>query len=246
MYKSIKIDSRTRCQVSVYRTTGPLVRHPSLELWSLQSWNLVYVWTMGGCIVYTVIKLLIHTFIFLIFGFLSMPRYVCLKSSGLSTNLAKQQPSLKSLIALYLTLTILSPLVGFLCSPNRSGGTYCFWCGSHQRRHSCSFLSVLYLLNQTCTGTLLGQGEEVIRFWWPWPHFQGHTSTLKYSNFDQKKLVCTLSLNQMTDSGQTSYIVLLGRFKDLIRFWWSWPYFQGQHTIKTTNEPCLHFISWTK
>ena len=26
MYKSIKIYSRTRCQVSVYRTTGPLVK----------------------------------------------------------------------------------------------------------------------------------------------------------------------------------------------------------------------------
>ena len=37
-------------------------------------------------------------------------------------------------------------------------------------------------------------GEEVIRFWWPWPHFQGHTSTLKFSNFDQKMLFCTLSL----------------------------------------------------
>ena len=41
--------------------------------------------------------------------------------------------------------------------------------------------------------TLLGGRKEVIRLW-PWPHFQGHTSTLKFSNFDQKQLVYTLSL----------------------------------------------------
>ena len=42
-----------------------------------------------------------------------------------------------------------------------------------------------------------------------------------------------LVLNQMTDSGQTSYI--LGWFKDLIRFWWLWSNFQGHHTIKTVT-----------
>ena len=26
--------------------------------------------------------------------------------------------------------------------------------------------------------TVLGWGKEVIRFWWPWPLFHGHTSTL--------------------------------------------------------------------
>ena len=48
--------------------------------------------------------------------------------------------------------------------------------------------------DQTCTDTLLGGKKEVIRFWWPWPYFQGHSSTLKFSNFEQNKLVCTLSL----------------------------------------------------
>ena len=50
---------------------------------------------------------------------------------------------------------------------------------------SATSLSALYLLNQwvylyqICTNTL-GQGKEVhiFIFWWPWPHFQGHTSTL--------------------------------------------------------------------
>ena len=42
-------------------------------------------------------------------------------------------------------------------------------------------LSAPYLLNewvefdQTCTAILLRQGQELIRVWWPLPHFQGHT-----------------------------------------------------------------------
>ena len=42
-------------------------------------------------------------------------------------------------------------------------------------------------------------------------------------------------LNQMTDYGQTSSIVMLGWFKDLIRFWWPWSNFQGHHTTKPVN-----------
>ena len=70
-------------------------------------------------------------------------------------------------------------VVCLIMSPNqKGGGTYCFWCTSHQR---CS-LSSLYPLNQsmdfdqTYTDTLLGGSKEVIRFWWPWPPFQGHTN----------------------------------------------------------------------
>ena len=32
--------------------------HFSQELWGLEGWNLVHTWTMGGCIVYTGIRLL--------------------------------------------------------------------------------------------------------------------------------------------------------------------------------------------
>ena len=48
MYKSIKIYTRTRCLVSVYRTTGPLVLHWNLvskiswKLFELGHWYLVY------------------------------------------------------------------------------------------------------------------------------------------------------------------------------------------------------------
>ena len=41
-------------------------------------------------------------------------------------------------------------------------------------------LSALYLViewtdfSQTYTNISLGGGKTLIRFWWPWPHFQGH------------------------------------------------------------------------
>ena len=45
--------------------TLKFLSHFSQELWSLEGWNLVNMWTMGGCIVYNWIKLLlvIHPFI---------------------------------------------------------------------------------------------------------------------------------------------------------------------------------------
>ena len=54
-------------------------------------------------------------------------------------------------------------------------------------------------------------------------------------NFDHKKLVCTL----MTDSGQ----IVTGWVKDLIRFWWPWPNFQGHHTIKTVKMSLVWALS---
>ena len=43
--------------------------------------------------------------------------------------------------------------------------------------------------DQTCTAILLRQGQEKIRFWWPWPHFQSH----RRAQIVGKWLVCTLS-----------------------------------------------------
>ena len=104
-----------------------------------------------------------------------------------------------------------------LCPLNRK-------CGSRRHLH-CSF-SALYLLNQwvdfdqTCTDTLFGGRKEVIWFWRPWPHVQGHSTEI-FKFWPKKKLVCThprpISWTVMTDSGQTSYIAT-GWFKDLIRF----------------------------
>ena len=95
-------------------------------------------------------------------------------------------------------------------------------------------LNQLVDFDQTYTETPMGHGKEGIRFWRPWPHFQGHTSTLSY--FDpQKSLSAPHLLNQMMDSGQTLCIVSLGYLKELVRFWWPWPNFQGHHTIKTVK-----------
>ena len=47
----------------------------------------------------------------------------------------------------------------------------------------------------------------------------------------------------MTDYGQTSYIVILGWFKDLVRFLWFWPNFQGHHTIKTIKMSFVCILS---
>ena len=57
--------------------------------------------------------------------------------------------------------------------PQPKGGAYCFWCRWRRRRRlppRC-FVSARYLLNrwtdfdQTCTDTLLGGRNELIRFW---------------------------------------------------------------------------------
>ena len=79
------------------------------------------------------------------------------------------------------SLTILCPLLEICLygndrnyvPPTEGGGNYCFWCGWRRRlrRRPRCFVSVRYLLNrrtdcdQTCTDTLLGGRNELIRFW---------------------------------------------------------------------------------
>ena len=77
------------------------------------------------------------------------------------------------------------------------GGHIAFLWGSRWRWH-CSF-SALCLRNQrvyfdqTCTDTLLGGRKEVIRFWWPWPLFQGDTSTEIFKFLPKKACVHPIS-----------------------------------------------------
>ena len=94
--------------------------------------------------------------------------------------------------------------------------------------------------DQTDTDTLLGRRDYI---WWPWPHFQGHTAFWNFRSLTQKRLSAPYLLNQMMDSGQTSYIVMLGWLKDLIIFWWPWPYFQGHHTIKIVKMSLVCTLS---
>ena len=94
--------------------------------------------------------------------------------------------------------------------------------------------------DQTCTETPLWYEEEMLRFWWPWPHFQSHTSTLNVK-FWPKNLSAPYLFNQMIDYGQTLSIVSLGL--EVIRFWWPWPNFQGHHTIKTVKMSLVCTLS---
>ena len=56
-------------------------------------------------------------------------------------------------------------------------------------------LSAPYLMkewldfDQICITILLWHEKELIRFWWPWPHSQGH----RRAQIDREWLVCTLS-----------------------------------------------------
>ena len=132
-------------------------------------------------------------------------------------------------------------------SPQSKGcGTYCFWCRSWRCLH-CS-LSALCLLNQwvdfdqTCTDTLLGGRKEVIRFWWPWPDFQGHHTikTVKMS------LVWTLSPEPIVGFWPNLHRNTIETWEEMIRFWWPWPHFQG-HTSTLIVEfwqkkACLHYL----
>ena len=73
--------------------------------------------------------------------------------------------------------------------------------------------------DQTCTTILLWHKKELIRFWWPWPHFQGDRRAQVFG----KWLFCTLSPERM-DFEQTCTAILLRQEQELIRFRWPWPH----------------------
>ena len=50
-----------------------LSSHFSQEMWGLEGWNLVHRWTIGGCIVYTRIRRLLHMCAFIFFHFSFSP-----------------------------------------------------------------------------------------------------------------------------------------------------------------------------
>ena len=68
--------------------------------------------------------------------------------------------------------------------------------------HSISWTNGWILTKLAQTHYLEG-GKKCLDFRWHWPHFEGHTGTLNFSNSDQKRLCAPYLLNQMTDSGQT-------------------------------------------
>ena len=76
-----------------------------------------------------------------------------------------------------------------------------------------SFFPTRYLLNQwmdfnqTCIDTWLGWGKELIRFWWPWPHFQGHQPM----KTDQIRFSDAISSEQMNGFWPNLHKSIVGR-----------------------------------
>ena len=167
--------------------------------------------------------------------------------------------------------------------PSFQGHTRTCW----KRLENC--LSAPYLLKEqmdfdhTCTSRLLGHIKELIRYWWPWLHFQDHMM----AKMVWKWLVCTLSpewmdgfftklvylycwdmeknwldfgdhdpifkvtggfrlleiglslpylMKEWMDFDQTCTTILLWHEKELIRFWWPWPHFQGHRRAQFVGK----------
>ena len=90
---------------------------------------------------------------------------------------------------------------------------------------------------------IIGRGKKSDQIWVTLTLFSRSHQHFELSRFDQKSLAAPYLLNQMTDSDQTPYIVIFGWFKDLIRFSWPWPNFQGKHAIKTVKMSLVCTLS---
>ena len=96
-----------------------------------------------------------------------------------------------------------------------------------------------YLLNwtmdfsQTLYIVWLWHHKELIRFWWPWSNFQGHTTTLKCQIYTKIGFpYINYLFNREIDSDGTLYIVLLWHNKDLIRFCWPWSLWRNNELVR--------------
>ena len=133
---------------------------------------------------------------------------VRLKLSSLATS---PQASIWRLRLMWIQLVVMSPM----------WGGHCFWCGSRLRRRwrQRSLLEELHLRNLWVDShqTMPGWRKTVFRFWWPWPHLQGHSP--QTVNFGLKWRICSLSMK----FGQTWFNISLQPAEDLFRFrWLSW------------------------
>ena len=98
--------------------------------------------------------------------------------------------------------------------------------------------------DQTSTDTSSGWEKEVIIFWWPWSYFQGHyiINTQKVSLVNAvKSLYVHYLFNKWLEFDQTGTGTSSGWEKEVIRFWWPWPYFQSKYS---KIEPWVHSVSW--
>ena len=124
--------------------------------------------------------------------------------------------------------------------------TPAFWNSDFDRKSLCAHFVLNQLMEfyQSTTGTSLGHWKEVNRFWWPWPHFQGHyiIKTLKMS------LVCSLSHESIEGIWSTSTDTPLDGGKKWLDFvdldlifivtlaLWNSDFYR--------KKACVHTISW--
>ena len=107
-------------------------------------------------------------------------------------------------------------------------------------------LSALCLLNgsadfnKTCTDILLGDAKELIRFWWPWRHFQGHLRSKKLENAFSH-FISWRDGWVLTKSAQIYFWEMKKNWSDSGDLD---PTSRSQKVRKCWRMPCLYSISW--
>ena len=81
-----------------------------------------------------------------------------------------------------------------------------------------------------------GWWEELINFWWPWSHFQGH----RRLKSNEKCLICTVSWRDWW------ILISLRRYIiDWVDFMTLTPFENRSQEVKECwKMPCLHSVSW--
>ena len=92
--------------------------------------------------------------------------------------------------------------------------------------------------DQTYTDTSLGWRKVLIRYWWPWPHFQGHKRALIVG----KWLVCTLSLEGMNGFWPNLHSYIVGTWTKIDLILVTLTLFSRSHNVLECWE--MASISW--
>ena len=94
-------------------------------------------------------------------------------------------------------------------------------------------------MNAFWPATLLGRGKEVIRFWWPWPHFQGLTSTFYCQICQRWCPCCSLSALYFFIACTSSYL-FNHTLPDFYSFW-GW-ILVATYAVTPTENRCLSLL----
>ena len=78
-------------------------------------------------------------------------------------------------------------------------------------------------------------GKEVVRFWWPWPHFQGHTSILNVKFWPRKACLHPISWTKWWILAKHYALYHWDNEKNRLDFGDLDLIFQGHYAIKTVK-----------